>query len=719
MRKAPKLQGKSGDRGSEVAALLVAASAVAENRAFADATKAILSACKRMLGAGAGLVGVSVSGATDLKVALVDPGGLALDPAAGFPAVLSRLSARAFKVGRPVFTNDLSKGAANAAPRTPGRGSRPENALLAPVIIAGEVAGLVGLIDKPGGFSAADCRLAAVFAEMTAVAMRNSREVDLLQRDRNGLAREVREGATHLRQAEEQFKTLVENLPDIIARFDADLRHLYVSPSVQLVTGRPPLEFVGKTNRDMGMSSELVEVWDVALQRVFATGEAGRIEFAFPAQDGTRYFDCRLVPELGPGGAVATVLSVARDVTDKWLAYEAERHARFVADALREATVVLTRSLDRETVLVTLLDRLRRVVPFDRARVMLLEAASRLSVRAIFDGDRVVPLTPEGRSEFDPTDHPIVHGILKTGTAVLVSDVRAHPDWSLPMDRSSEASWMGVPLFARGDVAGLFSLSKRQAGYFNEEHVRLAEAMSSQASVAVENAVLFEQMQASTVRMKALSRRLVEVQESERRSIARELHDEAGQALVSLRIGLRLLEREIAGGGTVTGLVADLMQRTDAVIDGLHRLAADLRPASLDYLGLEAALRQYSRSVGSKFGLTVRFKARGFTSERLPATVETALYRVVQEAITNVVRHAQATRIDVLTERRGDRVIVMVEDDGVGFEPDLVQRGNHFGLLGLRERAESLGGALTVESAPGAGTTVVVEVPSADSHPDR
>ena len=99
--------------------------------------------------------------------------------------------------------------------------------------------------------------------------------------------------------------------------------------------------------------------------------------------------------------------------------------------------------------------------------------------------------------------------------------------------------------------------------------------------------------------------------------------------------------------------------------------------------------------------------------------METALYRVVQEAMTNVARHARATRVDVLAERRGDRVLVMVEDDGVGFEPDRVQRGDHFGLLGMRERAEALGGTLTVESAPGAGTTIVVEVASADPHPDR
>ena len=278
---------------------------------------------------------------------------------------------------------------------------------------------------------------------------------------------------------------------------------------------------------------------------------------------------------------------------------------------------------------------------------------------------------------------------------------------------------MGVPLFARGNVAGLVSLAKSQADAFSEEQVRLAEAMSSQASVAVENAVLFAQMQASTKRMQALSRRLVEAQESERRNIARELHDEAGQSLTSLRIGLRLLEREIAQGGETTGRVSELVRTTDAVIDGLHRLAADLRPASLEHLGLEAALRQYSREAAAKYGLAVHFKARGFTGERLPSVVETALYRVVQEAMTNVARHGAANRVDILAEHRGDRVMVMIEDDGVGFDPQRVQRTNHFGLLGMQERAEALGGTLTLESAPGAGTTIVVEVASADPHSDR
>ena len=530
---------------------------------------------------------------------------------------------------------------------------------------------------------------------------------------------EVTEGARLRQQAELTFRTLVDNLPDIIARFDSNLRHLYVSPAVEQVTGRPPAQFIGRTNGEAEMPSEFSERLDMALRSVFASRIPAQIELALSSPEGVRHFDCRLVPEFEPGGGIVSVLSVARDVTDRWLAHQAEREARAIAESLREAAIALTRSLDRDAVMGTLLERLRGMVPFDRASVMLMEEPTRVSVRAIFDGKLVMPLAPETRSVFDPGDHPIVQSVLSTGGVVVIPDLRGRSDWRLSVDGDEEACWMGVPLFARGGVAGLFALSKREADFFTPDHVRLAEAMSSQASVAVENAILFEQMQASSARMQMLSRRLVDVQETERRRIARELHDEAGQALASLRYGLRLLEREIGESGTVNGRVAELMQRTDAVIDGLHRLAKDLRPASLDHLGLEAALKQFARSAASDFGLPVRYKSRNFKERRLPSAVETALYRVVQEAVANVAQHARASRIDVLLEHRDERVMVMIEDDGVGFDPRLVDAGLHFGLLGIRERAEALDGTLTVESSPGVGTTIVVEVANADPRTDR
>ena len=164
---------------------------------------------------------------------------------------------------------------------------------------------------------------------------------------------------------------------------------------------------------------------------------------------------------------------------------------------------------------------------------------------------------------------------------------------------------------------------------------------------------------------------------------------------------------------------AELTRTAEEVLENLHRLAANLRPASLDHLGLEAAIRQHLAGIESTYGLTVRFKAHELDGERLPSVVETALYRVVQEALTNVVRHAKATAVDVLAERREGRVVVMVEDNGTGFDAERLAESDQLGLLGMRERAETLGGTLTVESSPSAGTTVVVEVPCAHPHPDR
>jgi PAS domain S-box-containing protein len=708
-------------RSREVAAFMEAARGVLENRALAETTGVALRSCRSLLGAEVGVLAVRKAGGEEFEVVRVEPDDCELDANGGLPAPLRRLLGRVAN-GQAAFDNDHVKRAAKAPAKTPATAhpAPAATALLAPIFIADKLAGVLGLLAKPAGFSARDGQLAEVFAEICAVAMLNRETVNGLEKDRSALERDLHLATEGQKQVEKTFRTLVENLPDAISRFDSELRHLYVSPVVERITGRPAQEFQGRTSTELGiMSADLIERFDDHLRRVFATGNSETLEFTFAGLDGPRHFENRFVSESPAGEAVASVLAVGRDVTERVLALEAERRARQVAEDLREATLALARSFDRETVLTTLLDRLRPIVPFDHASVMLIDESTRVSVRAVFDGDRVVALPPEERSQFDVKDHPIVSDILSKGKPVLIPDVREYPGWSLPTDRDAEVSWMGVPLFARGEIAGLFALSKREPAYFNDEHARMAEAMSSQVSVAVENAVLFEQMQASASRMRALSRRLVDVQESERRSIARELHDEAGQALASLRYGLRLLEREIDAGGDVTARVAELMQRTDGVIEGLQRLAADLRPVSLDHLGLESALRQYAKDAAVRFGLVVHFRAKGFDGKRLPATVETALYRIVQEAMTNIVRHAKATQVDVLAERRDGRVLVMVEDNGAGFDPERVARGEHFGLLGMKERVEALDGSLTIESSSGGGTTVVAEVSSVDSHPDR
>jgi len=215
--------------------------------------------------------------------------------------------------------------------------------------------------------------------------------------------------------------------------------------------------------------------------------------------------------------------------------------------------------------------------------------------------------------------------------------------------------------------------------------------------------------------LQALSRRLVEIQEAERQNIARELHDEAGQSLASLMMGLRLLERDRNDPVAVATRSQELRGMADGILENLHRLAVALRPASLDHLGLVPALRQHAETISDQHGLTVQFDVVG-EIDRLPVEVETAVYRIVQEALTNVVRHSQATRADILLERRPKALVVIVEDNGVGFQPVLehgpgVPTEEHLGVLGMQERADMLKGRIMFERSSSGGTTVILEVP--------
>ena len=149
------------------------------------------------------------------------------------------------------------------------------------------------------------------------------------------------------------------------------------------------------------------------------------------------------------------------------------------------------------------------------------------------------------------------------------------------------------------------------------------------------------------------------------------------------------------------------------MLDGLHRLAVNLRPASLDRLGLVPALNQYIQTFRQQSNLNVELLTAGLeaNSMRLCPDIETTVYRVVQEAMTNVVRHAHATRVSVLVERHDGYVLAIIEDDGVGFDPEEAMHRSRLGLFGMQERAETYGGSFTIESSAGSGTTVFLKLP--------
>ncbi|RLC75342.1 MAG: hypothetical protein DRJ03_30400, partial [Chloroflexi bacterium] len=300
------------------------------------------------------------------------------------------------------------------------------------------------------------------------------------------------------------------------------------------------------------------------------------------------------------------------------------------------------------------------------------------------------------------------------GEPALVPDVSKDPRVFKGFDRENVfavRSSMCVPLRSKDQIIGVLEAVNKKGSDFDQDDLRLLSLLAAPATTAIENARLFEKVDAGREQLQALSRRLVDVQEAERGRVARELHDETGQALSSLLLSLSMLEQNAGDPVAVITRVNELESMVDRTLENLHRLSVNLRPASLDYLGLAPALEHYVELFDQRHSITSRFETIGLDDERLPPAVETAIYRIVQEAMTNVLRHAQATRVDVLLERRGDQIVTIIEDDGVGLDHVAATKSGRLGLLGMQERAEMLNGTLTIESSASAGTTVLVEIP--------
>jgi signal transduction histidine kinase len=256
-----------------------------------------------------------------------------------------------------------------------------------------------------------------------------------------------------------------------------------------------------------------------------------------------------------------------------------------------------------------------------------------------------------------------------------------------------------VPLIAGDRAIGVVIAHDKEGvdPRFSEDDLRLAETFAARAAVAVDLS--------ARVASDAL-RRVVEAQELERRRLARELHDQTGQELTSVLLGLKGIEE--AGGDEERAEALRAVR--EQVVETLHdvrRLAVELRPKALDDFGLVPALERLVENFAEQTGMRVDFEPQ--LADRLPADVETALYRIVQEALTNVVKHAQARAVSIVLAQSGGTVAAVIEDDGRGFTPDAGADG--LGLVGMRERLALLGGKLKIESSAVAGTTIVAEVP--------
>jgi PAS domain S-box-containing protein len=278
---------------------------------------------------------------------------------------------------------------------------------------------------------------------------------------------------------------------------------------------------------------------------------------------------------------------------------------------------------------------------------------------------------------------------------------------------------------AAGEVVGavnmLVDITHRKCaeeelrGAHDELGMRVEERTAELAKVNETLKAEIEKHKQTEVARMEFMQQLINAKEAERHRIARELHDQMGQHLTALILGLKLLKDGTPESSPARERLQQLQELADLIGKEVHHVALELRPTALDDFGLHTTLVNYVEEWSERSGVGVDFHSTGLDGKRLPSPIETALYRMVQEGLTNVLKHAQARRVSLIIQCSPDQVLAILEDDGRGFDADaaISSRGprGRLGLLGMRERVALVGGTLTIESTPGRGTTIFARIP--------
>ena len=389
---------------------------------------------------------------------------------------------------------------------------------------------------------------------------------------------------------------------------------------------------------------------------------------------------------------------------------------------LREMDRAILEAHSLEEIARVALQQLRRLVPCRRTSVAVFdpEAAEVTLIAVDTHGD-----TEAGAgTRLSPEPFGDIIQTLWRGEVYVAEDMRAIPQ-DLPVVQALRAegcrSLTIVPLIFHGEPTGSLNLLAAAPHAFSPEHIEIAQEVANQLAIAIGQARLHEQVRAGRERLHTLSRRLLEAQESERRRIARELHDQIGQALTAVKINLQTIQR-LPDPASSAAYLEESIETVERALQQVRNLSLDLRPSLLDDLGLVAALRWYVDRQAQRAGFSAQFTADPFDA-RLPTEVETTCFRVAQEALTNIVRHSRARRVKVELRHSETELQLLIRDDGAGFDVqaalDSSMRGASLGLLGMRERVHLVGGKIEIESSPAAGTEIRVRLPLTASPLER
>lgn len=446
--------------------------------------------------------------------------------------------------------------------------------------------------------------------------------------------------------------------------------------------------------------------------QVIELGKSVKVTHIHSDQRGqTRYLDIIASPLRDTHGNISRIVELSRDVTEERRIRESLERRNEQLIILNKVAATVNSSLDLDEILGRALKDTLHLTGIDVGAIFLLQDSLGTMDMIAYQG--LSEESAQLASRLGMLDSAC-GGVLDRGQIIVVPDLsrmRGHRARSLQREKLS--TLVHVPLIVKGSKLGSMCVATHKKREFGEEDQALLTAIGSQIAVAIENARLYAEVQQKERLRGELFKKAINAQEDERKRIARELHDETSQSLAAILFALE-------EGFQMEDLVEvrqhleNISQLTRHTLDGIHKVIFDLRPTMLDHLGMVPALRWLAESRLEPLGIRVEITEER-SVPRLTSQMETALYRVVQEAIGNIARHAAARRVKIHFEVINQSVEVHIEDDGIGFDLTrlvVVPESNRgLGLLGMEERLELLGGELEIITHPGHGTKLNIIVP--------
>lgn len=521
--------------------------------------------------------------------------------------------------------------------------------------------------------------------------------------------------------ASSYLRAVFDNLEDELLVIGNDNRIIEANEAVLRNHGKQRQNIIGQLCYEV--SHGLPDIChapyhECPIREVWETGKPHRVTHAhiyeINGEITTRFLDIIASPIKNKDGDVIAVVELLRDVTAAKETENQLTQAHRNLLALNTIAATVSQSLNLDVVLNTALDRTLEVMHETIGGILLWDEekqALRYRVHRGLSSNYVKKMKCR-------VGEGIAGLVAQKGEAILVEDISADHRVVYPTLIASEqlSAFASVPLKSKEHILGVLNIFSHEPRKFKPEDIQLLSSIATQIAVALENAQLHHEIQRKDAIRGDLLREIFSVQEEERRRIARELHDETSQSLASLVAHLEatslMLPGQIQQAKTRLQEAANI---SVAILDEIHRLIYELRPSLLDDLGLVAASRWLADNNLAKAGIHVDFQTKG-RLHRLTSPVEATLFRVIQEAVSNIAKHSHAKKASIIIIFDKDMVKVRIKDDGIGFDVKHATaskiRPKGLGIVGMKERVELINGNITIASNPNKkGTAIEIEIP--------